>query len=69
MDYVVKKVLGDNYCVVVINDNEYQILRDKNIMVIQVNGTRFVSSHWRDIITSGINVILQEKIKSALNEV
>jgi len=69
MDYVVKKVLGDNHSVIVLNDHEYQILKDENVIVIQVSGTRLISSHWREIITNGINVILQEKIKSALSEI
>lgn len=68
MTYVIKRVLGDGYSVIILNDNEYQILIQSNI-VIHSESVKDVVSHWREVIGKGIDVIVKSKLKSALNEV
>lgn len=68
MNYVIKRVLGEGYSVMILNDNEYQILIQGHI-AIHSESMNTLISHWREAIGKGIDVIIKEKLKAALNEV
>lgn len=69
MNNVLNSVLQSNgYKVVIINENRWDVCFD-NMPVLQSRSTRDIYSHWREIVKEEINIIINERIKSALNEV
>lgn len=68
MNYVVKKVLGEGYSVIVWSDYEYKICIQGDV-IIHSEGMKNINNHWREVIGNGINVIIASKLKAALNEV
>lgn len=69
MDFVVKRLLGEEYVVVILNDNEFQILKDVKIMISHVMVGKSIEAHWREHISMAIKQILGDKIKNTLNEI
>jgi hypothetical protein len=68
MNYVIKRVLGEGYSIMILNDNEYQILVQGHIAAHSESMNNLIS-HWREAISKGIDVIIKAKLKAALNEI
>lgn len=69
MTYVIKAVLGDEYSVKVISENQFEILELRQFMVCNIQSNENLQSHWRNRIGIAIEGIIGRKIKEVLREI
>lgn len=65
LNYVLEKT---GYTVKIHNNNRWDILYD-GAEILQIASTKDINSHWREAVKDEIGIIINERIKTALNEV
>lgn len=69
MSFVLNDIFRyDVYRVEIQDKNHYKVFKNET-EILETKSTKDVYSHWRDFVRDMVTVIMNERIKSALNEV